>query len=158
MITKSYSASCHIDKKGENDYRINCEVNSDGKTATAKYTGDSFTTGINQVMDSVIEQISKPAAEVEPEKRIKELEAQLEAEKKKNENLNKLLYGDYSFKVNYSNAVDKAKTTSTTTNTKTNNLKNAKTNDLDAFIDSIFDDYQDKYLKQYKDLFKKYFG
>lgn len=184
MITKSYSASCHINKKGDDDYRINCEVKSDGKTATAQYTGDSLTNGLNQIMDSVTEQIEKSTIEDAFMNRIKELEAQLEAEKKKNEHLNKLMYGDGSHKIDFSNAVDKSNANTAkigisynsknaTNNSKindskntTNNIKvndfnavdNFKTDDFDNLFDSMINDYKKEYLERYQNLLKKFFN
>ena len=183
MITKSYSASCHIDKKGDNDYRINCKVNSDGKTATAQYTGDSLTNGLNQIMDSVTEQIEKSTTEDASMNRIKELEAQLEAAKKKNERLSKLVYGDGSHQIDFSNVADKSNidtaklgisynSKNPTNNNKTDNSKNAtnnikvdnsnavdtiKADDFYNLVNSMIDDYEKKYLERYQNLVKKFF-
>ena len=184
MITKSYSVSCHIDKKSDNDYRINCKVNSDGKTATAQYTGNSLTNGLNQIMDSVIEQIEKLTTEDASMNRIKELEAQLEAAKKKNERLSKLVYGDGSHQIDFPNMADKSNANTakigisynsknTTNNSKTDNSKNTtnnikvdnsnavgnlKTDDFDNLFNLMIDDYKKEYLERYQNLVKKFFN
>ena len=171
MITKSYSASCHIDKKGDNDYRINCKVNSDGKTATAQYTGDSLTNGLNQIMDSVTEQIEKSTTEDASMNRIKELEAQLEAAKKKNERLSKLVYGDGSHQIDFPNTADKlnaatAKASTFNSKNATNNIKinnsnavdSLKADDFDNLFNLMIDDYKKEYLERYQNLVKKFFN
>lgn len=184
MITKPYSIFCHIDKKSSNDYHINCEVNWDSKTVTAQYTGDSLTNGLNQIMDSVTEQIEKSTTEDASMNRIKELEAQLEAAKKKNERLNKLVYGDGSHQIDYSNTADKSNANTAkigisynskntanngktdNSNNATNNIKvnnsntvdNLKTDDFNNLFNLMMDDYEKEYLQRYQNLIKKFFN